>query len=620
MEDIPLSRIIWGSPQGDNSPGLFAQNQFEFRDVVSKLHGRHGLKAGFGIAWAQDNNDYMFGDQRPIYTYHGIWSFVNGAPIFEGVNADPRTGNFTDNHKYFRQHDISWFVQDDLKLRPNLTVNLGLRYEFFSPLQDKFGHLANLILNPATDYVNGLKNATLKVTNPLYPADKKDFSPRLGFAWSPSKLNNKAVFRAGFGMGYNRVSDTMTGISRVNPPFVYRYGVCCAASNTDRLLNGWMAAPYAPAFDVNNQFLGNQIVLVQSQTGIHSITGYPGNPALATNPQTGLPNNAFIEIWGAPQNFKTPYVYSYSLDFQYELPHDFVATLGYQGSSSRRLLRIVNLNNIYAHPSPFANVEYFPSTDSNANYNALLANVNHRFSHGVQMFAKYRWAKSIDEVTGEGAGSYTNQFYPINQSLGDRGPSDFDTTHSFMIAGLWDIPFPGSKGTWASKLLGGWHIDPTFQVHSGFPWSPVSGNNCPPVPQGGTICPALPRAYLGGAGNDYSTSTFQKPGGNFPNGAPTYFDTSTPGPPFVKRNSFRGPRYSAFDVGVGKETRLPFVTSEGATLDFRANIFNLFNKLNLIPFAYNSDSTNITSCCSRFGQAGGALAGRVIEFQTRLTF
>jgi hypothetical protein len=612
VEAWPFDRLKFGMPQGDNAPGLFAQNQFEFRDVVSKSHGRHGLKAGFSYDAAQDNTDYMFGDQRPIYVYHSIWELVNGAPIYEGVNADPRTGNFTDNHKYFRQHDIAWFAQDDIKLRPNLTINLGLRYEYFSPLKDKNGQLSNLFLSPATDYINGLKNATLKIANPLYPSDKNNFGPRVGFAWSPASLNNKGVFRGGFGLGYNRVTDTMTGISRVNPPFVYRYGICCAASALDLAANGWMQPPYAP------NTIGNQIAVVQSQTGPTSITGYPGNPALATNPQTGLPNNSFIEIWGTPQNFSTPYAYVYSTEFQYELPRNFVATLGYQGSSSHRLLRIVNLNNIYKNPSPFANVEYFPSPDANANYNALLANLSHRFSHGIQMFAKYRWSKSIDDVTGEGAGSYTNQFYPINQSLADRGPSDFDTTHNLQIIGMWDVPFPGDKNSWAGRLLGGWHVDPTYQFHSGFPWSAVSGANCPPVPQGGTICPALPRSYNGQGGTDYSNSTFQKKGGNFPLGGPSYFDISAPGPPFVKRNSFRGPRYQVLDVSLGKETHIPFVTTEGARLDFRANFFNAFNKLDLIPFSYNTDSTNIQN--PRFGEAGGALAGRVIEFQTRLTF
>jgi len=619
IEDMPLSRVIWGAPQGDNSPGIFGNNQFEFRDIVSKVRGRHGLKTGFTYAWVQDNNDYMFGDQRPIYTYHGLWEFANGAPIYEGVNANPATGGPADPRKYFRQHDIAWFIQDDIKLRPNLTINVGIRYEYFSPLSEKDGHLSNLFLNPASDYVNGFANATVKVSNPLYPSDKNNFGPRLGFAWSPSKLGNKSVFRGGFGVGYNRVSDTMTGISRVNPPFIFRYGICCAAAGSplgsasqtyDLLANGWMTPPFAP------NAVGNQIQVVQGSS-LHSIYGYPANPALAFDPNTGTPYGS-VEIWGAPQNFATPYAYNYSLDFQRELPGNFVATIGYQGSSTHRLLRIVNLENIYAKPNAHYGAVYFPSTDAKAHYNALLADIKHNFSHGVQMYAKYRWAKSMDTVTGEGAGSYTNQFYPINQNLGDLGPSDFDATHSFMVTGLWDLPFPGSKEGLMNKVLGGWHLDPIYQFHTGYPWSAVQGAQCPPVPQGGTICPALPTAYLGGAGQDFSTSTFQKPGGNFPKGGPAYFDLSKAGPPFVKRNSFRGPRYQTFDLSLGKETKVPFITSEGAKFTFRANFFNLFNKLNLTGFGYNTPSTNIQN--SNFGMAGTAFAGRVVEFQTRLTF
>lgn len=607
-ENMPLNiRLIAGMPQGDNSPGVFAENQFEFRDTFSRVQNRHTLKAGFSIAFAQDNNDYMFGDQRPIYVYHNIWSFVNGAPIYEGINANPLTGDPADPRKYFRQHDIAWFVQDDIRLRPNLTVNLGLRYEYFSPLAEKFGHLSNLYPNPGNDYINGLANATVKITNPLYPPDKNNFAPRVGFAWSPTKLNNRGVFRGGFGVLYNRVTDTMTGISRVNPPFVYRYGLCCSADNLDLEANSWMAPPFDPNTDGDPR-----IVVVQSATGVHSLTGYPGNPALAFNPGGSTPYGQ-VEIWGAPQNFRTPYVYEYSLDFQQDLPRNFVFTLGYQGSASHKILRIVNLYNIYKNPNPYWGQVYFPSTDANAAFNALNATLNHRFSQGFQMNAKYRWSKSIDTVTGEGAGSYTNQFYPTNQSLGDRGPSDFDATHNFMVTGLWDIPFFGNRNSSAYKLLGGWHLDPTYQFHSGYPWSAVNGFNCPTTGVNG-ICPTLPRAYLGGGGQDYSNSTFQRQGGNFPKGGTAYFDISAPGPPFVKRNSFRGPRFQSFDMSLGKETHL----TERFGLDFRANFFNLFNKLNLTGFGYSTNSTNVTS--PYFGMAGGALAGRVVEFQTRLTF
>jgi len=152
----------------------------------------------------------------------------------------------------------------------------------------------------------------------------------------------------------------------------------------------------------------------------------------------------------------------------------------------------------------------------------------------------------------------------------------------------------------------------------------------------GPLCPALPASYNGKAGSDYSNDTFMKPGGNFPGivtgtscpqnvpmppppyaGSP-YFDACTAGPPFIHRNSFRGPRYQSVDMSFVKSTPVPFFKSEQSKLDLRVNFFNLFNKLNLIPFARNTDNVSINN--SHFGQASGALAGRMIEFQARLSF
>src|SRR5204863_92061 len=149
---------------------------------------------------------------------------ANGRPMAD-LSIDPRTGAPTDVHKSYRQRDFSLFVQDDLKVRPNLTLNIGLRYEFFAPLSEKFNRQSNLILGSGA---NPLQSASLKLGGDLYPADKNNFAPRLGFAWTPSNYISKTVIRGGFGVAYNRITDTMTGISRVNPPFLFREGNCCA--------------------------------------------------------------------------------------------------------------------------------------------------------------------------------------------------------------------------------------------------------------------------------------------------------------------------------------------------------------------------------------------------------
>jgi len=256
VEQIPGARIKYGANQGTNSPGLFAQNQYEFRDTLSKFMGRHGLKAGGNITLNQDNNDYEFGAARPVYVAHGIWNFVDGTPIYEGINVDPRTGTPTDVHKWYRQHDFALFGQDDLKLRPNLTFNIGLRYEYFAPLNEKFNHQSNLILGTGP---NPLQTATLKVGGSLYPADKNNFAPRLGFAWTPAKFT-KTVIRGGFGVAYNRITDTVSAITRVDPPFLFREGACCAMSAADFAANPWGQGPFYPTPN------GNLIVVTEGKS------------------------------------------------------------------------------------------------------------------------------------------------------------------------------------------------------------------------------------------------------------------------------------------------------------------------------------------------------------------
>jgi len=618
IEQVPGDRIKYGANQGTNAPGRFAQNQYEFRDTLSKLMGRHGLKGGVTVTLNQDNNDYEFGAARPVYVAHGLWNFVDGTPIYEGINIDPRTGAPTDVHKYYRQTDFSFFGQDDLKVRPNLTFNIGLRYEYFAPLNEKFNRQANLILGTGA---NPLASATLKVGGSLYPADKNNFAPRLGFAWTPSKYLSKTVVRGGFGVAYNRITDTMTGISRVNPPFLFREGVCCAMSSADFAANPWGAPP----------FDNGLIVVAEGQS--NNPTSWPANPVLAAtfNPSTGLPLAGSVEIWGAPQTTRTPYVYLYSLEVQHELPGRMTLTTGYQGSESRKMLRIVGLNRVYPQVNPVLSPVYFPTTDVNGHFNALNISVAKAPTHGLSFFGKYQLSRSVDGGSWEGAGGNRDPFYPINQKF-DYGPSDFDVTHNMLVTALYDLPILRGRNDWTGRILGGWQVNGTFQFHTGFPWSPIQSNQCPPIPAGGTLCPALPTAYLGGAKDDHSTSTLMKTNGDFPGinagfncnassgpvaGQP-YFDVCTVGPPFIHRNSFRGPRYQSFDMSFVKSTAIPFFKNENARLELRANAFNLFNKLNLVPFARNSNNVSIND--THFGQASGALAGRVLEFQTRLVF
>jgi hypothetical protein len=254
----------------------------------------------------------------------------------------------------------------------------------------------------------------------------------------------------------------------------------------------------------------------------------------------------------------------------------------------------------------------------NANYNAMNARLTRRFSRGYQFDVVYRWAKSIDTLSHEGPGATTNQTFPQDLSQ-ERGPSDFDIRHNLVVSGLWDLPFLRNRRDFIGKALGGWQINGILSAHTGFPWTPHTGQCVRSANSNDFVCPSRPPRYFGGALEDTDNEAFIRPGGNFPGGGLAFFDPNNPGgtlPPGIGRNSFRGPRYFSVDASLAKRTGVPAFLGEGAFLEVKANFFNLFNNLNLAPLGFFSPNVDN----SDFGRAQRALAGRVVEFQARFSF
>lgn len=606
IEDLPFDRIRWGAPWAETTPGVFAENTYELRDTLRWVRGNQAWS--FGGEWRkeQDNNN-LSGGSRPLYTFAGLFNFANDTPLFYQINADPRTGGPAVSQRHFRSTTDAVFAQNDWKVRPNLTVNLGLRWEYFAPLSEKDGILSNLVFGPAGQELTA---ARLNVVKSLYPPDRNNFGPRVGFAYSPNYgerfgglfNENKMVLRGGFGVVYNRIPILEFSNTRGNPPFFARYGICCGTS----------------AQDFGTPFNNGQILYALGAN--NSPFSYPANPALrATFNANGIPNlppGASVEIWGAPGSVPTPYVYTYSLDSQYSLPAKLTAEVGYQGSASRKLIRLVNERFLFTDPGIFSNI-LFPTPDTTASYNALIARLTRRYARGFQFDAIYRWSKSIDIVSYEGPTAATNPTYPLDVRQ-ERGPSDYDVRHHFVASGLWDLPiFRGRKDA-AGNLLGGWQLSGILTAHTGFPWTPVVGQ-CVST-RGPSICPARPVSYFGGAGNDSSNDAFIN-GSNFPGGGTAFFSTNAPTGfqlPGIGRNSFRGPRYFDVDMSLAKKFGLSDLLGEGRFLEIKANFFNVFNMLNLQPFNFNSPSTQVQNAL--FGRAERGLAGRVIELQGRIQF
>jgi hypothetical protein len=578
---------------GPPGPGVFNQGTWNARDTLSNVYGRHFLKMGWDYSRAHFLDDSA-GAARPTFTFRNLWSFANDAPYQESGVFNPVTGQPTDNAKHLNFTILAFFVQDDWKVKPHLTLNVGLRYEYFSPLKADQKVISNPVLGSGAAALTGL---TLKISDSLNATSKKNFGPQFGFSWSPTVLNSRLVVRGGGGIGYNVQQLATLSNGRGNPPWV-----------TSLTLTGSNILYAAPA-------------------NLNQFSGWPANPAAKQtfDPTSGLPlSGAPVTLNGFPTVQPTPVTYRYSLDLQYDLGHRWMASLGYQGSQTRHYSRQRDLNIIfYPNLNPRVNRLYYFTNDANAHYNALLAEIQHRFSSLFTIDAQYRFSRNTDQ----GSQDYYIDQYPFDIRYAN-GPSDFDVTHNLKLWGVYTpVLFKGGR-KWLEKVAGGWSISGIMDWHSGFPWTPTysntGGNVVYPNSGYGTLRPA---AYSGGAQNDYSNAAFMRPNGNFPNGALAYFTlptwpaTGVPPAPGVGRNSFRGPRYFGLDATLGKAFGLPNsrLFGEKARLNLEVNAYNLLNKLNL-ALPNTTISTDGKTSNPLFGQSQSAYSGRIVELQARFSF
>src|SRR6266478_4230573 len=614
-----MNQIVFGAP----GPNVFYKTAYNIRDTARKVLNRHSLKFGVDI-YKEQNTQTQSGGARPSYNFNDVWDFANDAPVFEGGNFNPLTGIPTSLTSYIRDSDFAIFGQDSYQLKPNLTINLGLRWEYFGPFHEKNGNLATPVLGAAPNQLTGLK---VRLGGDLYNADKHNFGPQIGFAWSPHSLLNhdfqkRLVVRGGFGIGYNRTEDAIPLNVLTNP------------------------SPLFASFG----FVGSNIVYAVPSNP-RQFAPYPANPnaKITFDPTTNLPTSgSSLALAGLPANLVSPYTYRYSLETQYDLGHNMVATVGYSGSVSHHLLRWVFQGQVLFSPqNPLVNNFRYFTDDVNGNYNALLTQLQKRFSHGFELDAQYTLSRSKDDASTD---FFFDSQYPFNAGAA-YGPSDYDATHNFKLWGVWSPHFFEGQ-SWKEKVAGGWTFSGILSAHSGFPWTPFynvqvtgtpSGNTCSLLFDNSNYCGARPAAYLGGALNSHSNNTLEQKLGEFPNGPATYFTPPTLSPtglppvPGVGRNSFRGPRYASIDFTLSKAFGLPSmkVIGESAKLDFRLNFYNLLNQINLAPIGnqqigtiqLNSTTgaqTNPTAAnglaSTTFDQACCGLAGRVIEAQIRFSF
>jgi carboxypeptidase family protein/TonB-dependent receptor-like protein len=593
---------------GPSVGNILNQWTYSYKDVATKILGRHTMKFG-GEATRLFYLQEQTYNGVPHYGFYNMWDFLNDAPDSEGGGFNPNTGIPTTLRQDDRENLIGFFGQDDIKVRPNLTINLGLRWSYFGPLSSKQNNI--FVAHPGTgsDYLTDLTVGKGDSWN----AQKDNFGPEIGFAWSPAKFNSRLVFRGGYGLNFNQEEIAISANIFQNPGLVV-----------------------FPSFTSPSPSAINPGIFYALSNSPTNLYGYPANPntqsPLGSN---GLPATGSVGVEIFPNTLPTMRTHHYSFDMQYDLGHQYIMSLGYQGSLSR---------DIYFHENPLAvpvlqgaalnpqisGGDYW-GVNGRGNYNAMLAELKHQFSHQFMADAQYAWSRSMDTSSAP----YSEQPYPYALNL-DYGRSDYNVTNAFKLFGMWQPTFFRGGNSWVDKIAGGWSLSGIFNWHSGFPWSPMVS-----VQGGNLYCgncgysSLFPAAYLGGAGQGTSNKAFEQtaagPSQNFPNGGAAYFSTPSytpfncntcsgtalPQPPGVYRNSLTLPGYKDVDLTISKGFGLPKmrVLGENARFELRMDAFNVFNNLNLNP---GSISNNIAS--GNFGTLSSALAARVLSLGARFSF
>ena len=422
-----LGSIGTASPQYFGAPGPTNLNQwtFEYSDLLTKVIGRHSIKTGGSLTRLYYLNNPVYA-ARPSFSFYNLWDFANDAPDSESGQFNSTTGIPSANREDNRVNLWGVFVQDDYKIRPNLTINAGLRWSYFGAFDSKQNNLDTLEFASGSDPLSSL---SVRIGGALYTPQKSNFGPQLGFAWQPAQSMDKLVLRGGFGVNYNQDEIAILANGFGNPPNVVNKDFCCSTPTTN-----------IPG------------ILYETATNINSLFGYEPNPATITAfgpnnlPTSGSP----IFLTAFQSNPKTIVNYHYSFDTEYQFPWSVVATLGYQGSESRHLLVQSNYNAIAVGNgmalNPISNfIDYYANTGT-ANYNAMIATLRHNFANHFNLEGQYTWAKAMDENSGP----YEEDPYPYN-SHAAYGRSDYNVTDAFKLFGLWQpVIFHGGNG-WARE-------------------------------------------------------------------------------------------------------------------------------------------------------------------------
>ncbi len=589
-----LTHLLFNSGGISDIGSSFAMPQYlglvnyQFRDALTIVHGRHHIEVGGDIIRRQYNYLQML-FPRGLYVYLGLSSLLSSgqalpnADLVDFLLGAPVTvqRDYMNGAVGLRGLDFDGFFQDDIKVSQRLTINAGIRYDLFRPWVEVQDRLSNF--DPAT---GTLIQAGGKLGRATVQTDKTNFSPRVGFSYG-LRNDAKTVLRGGFGLFYYDLangSGTLTKLT-YNPPTYF--------------LQRGPNFPLAPSL----------------------AAGFPIEPFPPLSAPAGT-------IMYQPYNNTTSYSEEWNLNVQQVLPADVVLEVGYVGTKGVHLPGLLDLNQplldaqgneIRPYSDSITGLKTW-ATDFSSIYHGMQVKAERRFKNGFQFLSAYTWSKSIDDnSTGGPVPISTDSTVPQNSYdiRAERAPSAFDVRHRFTFSGIYALPsLRTATNGFIRTALGGWQLNSIFSINTGVPFTPiissgVAGNanpmfSDPTVTDIGNMRPNL-------IGNPIPSGFHQSVDHWFD---PTAFDWTFASQPHnvalfgnAGRNSLRAPGFSSFDISLFKT----FELTEAVQMQFRAEAFDLFNHTN---FDAPINTVNLPSA----GQIISSEPGRVIQLALRLVF